>query len=138
MVRARGQPAHDVVVLGRRRQHDDPHRGEARVAPELGADLQTAHVRQVHVEEDQVGSVRLGEGERRLAVEGFDDQDPLVLERHPHELDDVGLVVGDQDRWHRARSAASAMPDGRGWGEAKLARARELDCSAEGAECPVR
>src|SRR5437870_13924009 len=54
----------------------------------------------MNVEEDQIGSHHLGVCQRRLAVEGVDHGDALVLERQADEVDHVRLVVGDQDRQH--------------------------------------
>src|SRR5262249_2742413 len=83
---------------------------EPRVLSEPGADLEPADVREVHVEEDQVGEQRFRLGKRRLTVAGVGHADAPVLEREADEIDHMRLVVGDQDRKHRVPSGASAMP----------------------------
>jgi len=104
VVRARGEAPRDVRFLRRRRQHHDLRGGESRIAAQPRADLEPAHIRQVDVEEDQLGAHRFGVGESGLAVEGVDHGDALVLERQADEIDHVRLVVGDQDRQHDDRS----------------------------------
>src|SRR5207302_9575198 len=51
----RGETARHVRHLGGGGQHDDLGRGEPRIGPEPRADLEPADVRQLDVEEDQIG-----------------------------------------------------------------------------------
>ena len=55
------------------------------------------------VEHDQGGFVRLDGIERGGAVGGGHDREAVALEVGPHEPDDLGVVVDDEDRGGRDR-----------------------------------
>jgi hypothetical protein len=97
---AGGQSASDVVLLGGRGQHHDVRARRARPLAQATADVQTVHVRQIDVEEDQLGIEVGGERERGGAVRGLHDANAIVLERDAYQFHHVRLVIGDQNGQH--------------------------------------
>ena len=59
--------------------------------------VEAAHVRQHHVEHDDVGRVFAGQRDRRRTVACGRDVPALVAQSHRHQLGEHGFVVDDQD-----------------------------------------
>src|SRR5439155_3917627 len=99
--------------VGRVPARGQDHRRRAAVRPRQPArDLEAVEVRQLHVEEDDVGS-KLSYGlDRRLAVSRLaDDVELPGLEAHPCRRAKAGVVVDDQDARH-VRILAYGSPNG--------------------------
>src|SRR5207249_7218473 len=63
------------------------------------------------VEEDDVGEILLGGGQRRGAVGRLGRLEPFGLEQGPDHTADVGLVVDEQDaRAHVANTMVNVAP----------------------------
>ena len=68
----------------------------------MAANLQTAHVGQVDIEEDELWLLAFGGGQGRRSVGGIEHPEPIIFQRDPHQFDDVRLVLDDQHRNHDA------------------------------------
>ncbi len=94
VVRAHLQAEDAVVLVAACRQHDDRH-GAA--LPQPAADLQAVHAGQHQVEDDQVGPVRGGAGERGRAVPGAVHHVSRAVQVSGDDLGDGRVVVHDQN-----------------------------------------
>ena len=81
-----------------RGEHD---RGGARLLRELACDLEPVEVREVHVEQDDVGAEPVRRLDRRVPVLGLaHDHVAVELEDAPGAAAEAGVVVDDEDRGH--------------------------------------
>jgi hypothetical protein len=90
------------MILERRHQHDRRQRGR-RIALEALADLEAVHVRQHHVEQDEIGRARRHAGERARAVEDRFHAERLAPQQAGEKRRHVLVVVDDQDPERRLR-----------------------------------
>ncbi len=95
VVPSRGEAAD--LVLGRvaRGEEDDRHSGALGAEPPR--DLEALHVRQHHVEQQQVRLEGAHRGQRVATRSGRLHPEPLEAQRHGDHVDDVRLVVDDED-----------------------------------------
>jgi hypothetical protein len=103
VVAADGQ-AGDLVlggVLGRQEQH----RGAGVARAEPAGDVEAVQVGQHHVQDDQVGAVALGGGERLQPAGGGGHLEPGQAQAGRQQLKDVGLVLDHQQQGLRLRLA---------------------------------
>ncbi len=68
------------------------------VGLELGDRLVAAHHRHHHVEDDEIGVVVAGKVDGLAAVGGLVHVVALGLEGHRDDAQDIGVVIGDDDR----------------------------------------
>ena len=96
-VRAELQALLHLGVAPLRGQHQDLEAAPARVGADVAAHLESAHPREHHVEDDEVGGLLRERVEGRLAVRRDRDLVPLALHEELEGHDDVRLVVDDED-----------------------------------------
>ena len=91
------EPGDDVLGVGLGRAQDDRRERHRRIVLDPLADLDAVDLRHHDVEQDQVGQMLLGGGERLFAVGGL--LEVVAVRAEPREQDvAVGLVVvDDQD-----------------------------------------
>ena len=94
VVAAEGE-AGDLVLGGVAGGEEQHGRVPARCA-QPPDDVEAVQVRHHHVEHDQVGAERVGQGERLLAVGGRGDLEAGEAQAGREQLEDVGLVVDDE------------------------------------------
>jgi hypothetical protein len=112
VIGARGKPTRHVLCLSRCREHDDLGPAECLALSQRSTNLDPGPIRQVDVEENEIGLKERRERQGPFAVERLEDPNPLVLKRHPNQFDNRWLVVGDQDRVHAASGAqAECQPE---------------------------
>jgi hypothetical protein len=94
-----------LFVAGR--QHDDR---EARAGADAPADLEPVHPRQPKVEHDETHRVTRELCQRLLAGAHGDDPMAVALQRDPHHVADVDLVLDDEHRAHPGPSLSAPRP----------------------------
>ena len=101
LVRALGVTAQHVVRLLARRQHDhgDPRGAVVRSHPPR--ELQTVHVRHVHVGDDEVGGLRANRFQSLPAVVRHADLIPVARQPGRQQLADLLLVIDEEDAFSR-------------------------------------
>ena len=100
--------AADGVEFARRGDHDDPD--PVAIGPQPLQHLQTRHVRQVDIEQDQVGAEFM-RGDQRLAAGARHSDDSVAvhpLDEAAVDLGDHEVVVDDQHVTHRCGPPAGA------------------------------
>src|SRR5690606_17500285 len=106
VVRAGAQSDHLVDFLGARREHDDRQAGA--LLAELAAQVQPAHPRQHHIEDEQIGRVGVGGVESGHAVTGEPDLVAFRLEPIAERGRHRRIVLHDQDPIHSGSSRGEA------------------------------
>ena len=99
-----------VRLLGAGGQHDDRH---VAVAAEGPGNVQAVELGEGEVEDDQVGVAAAGDLQGLLPVTGGEDLETGALQVVAHQPHDVGLVVDDEHRGHRAHRRGCAGLAGR-------------------------
>ena len=89
-----------------------------RDVPGLGSMLEPVehgppvHPREADIQDDRVGLVLAGQGQPRLAVEGDDSLEPLLVRQVEQEAGELGVIVDDQeDPVAGAASAGAVVAD---------------------------
>jgi hypothetical protein len=100
IVRAELQTDQLVTLVHAGRQHDDWY---VRLLAQRPHDVESVHLRQSQVEDDQVGTLRPGDGQRVGAVAGGRQAKSGALEIVSRDLRDPRLIVHDQDVLHVRR-----------------------------------
>jgi hypothetical protein len=90
------------VVIGGGGQHHHGQRGRERILPETFEQLETAHARHHHVEQDAVRDVLTDAGDGLHRVGSLAHLIAVELEAVAQESTDRLLVVDDQDVLHEA------------------------------------
>ena len=109
-----GLEALDLVVdAGERGQHQDRRARPHHVGLEPARDLEPVDPRHHHVEDEQVGVVRLDQLQRLVAVARAQAQEAGVTERHVDHVRDGVVVLGDHDLLEEHRTALVIPPIGR-------------------------
>src|SRR5690606_4627356 len=78
-------------------EHQDARPLQALFFSNGAADLPSAQSRHHDVEDDEIGLMFLGEGERLLSIMGFDDVGAESLGASSHQAEDLKVIVGDED-----------------------------------------
>ena len=87
----------DVIGLLARREHDHRDPGRTVVSPETAGQLESVHVRHVHVGDDEVGHLRADRLERLPSVVRQRHLVPVPGEPGRQKLADLLLVVDEDD-----------------------------------------
>jgi len=120
IVRARFQPAHPILFLTARGQHDDRHIGGAVGAAQAAAHLDPRQAFHHPVEQHDVGHIFLRHQQGFLAIDRMGDVEILTLEM-PDQQFGQRCVILDQQHFctgHGPYSSAAAPPrsrSGRVW-----------------------
>jgi len=102
--RAQVQPA-DLVLLRREPgEKDDRDFTREGIGFEVAADDESARIRHVDVEQDQVGLPLAGHRHAGHAVVGRLNDDVLVIEPHLHQRVNLGRIVDDQNLVRHGRA----------------------------------
>ncbi len=100
LVGAGVEPGDHVRAVGFGGDQNDGHERQLRIGLEPAAHLDAVELRHHDVEQDEVGQMLRGGGERLLAVGGL--QQLIALRREPRHQDvAVGLVVVDDQNARR-------------------------------------
>src|SRR5579884_2322935 len=106
----------DVVGARERGEEDDRDVPRLGVALDAAAGLQAVDARHHHVEDDEVGTLRLQALQPLLAVGGGVDVVALDAQVHRDDVEEAGVIVDDED-------AAAHKAPGPGWaGRSRRAR----------------
>ena len=109
VVRAELEADDPVGLLAAGGEHDH---GELGARADPAAQLEPVRPRQHHVEHDQVGSSRLDERARIVAVACLERRVPLALEVAHDDLADDRLVVDDENGGHALDRACFRITPG--------------------------
>ena len=106
VVTADRQAGHPVLrsITRRQEHHRDPPPG----GPEAAGDLETGHVGEHHVENDEVGLALLDGGQDLAAVACLRHGEPLIAQGGRDEIQEVRLVVRDEDPCALVRRSGSS------------------------------
>ena len=77
---------------------------------ELPADVEAIEPWHLHVEQGHVGALASRHLHRHGSIGGVDDLHVRVFEREANQIDNRGLIVGDQDSHHDRLSIARGVP----------------------------
>jgi hypothetical protein len=95
VIRTQVEAADLIRILSTGRQDNDRHSGEL---PHLLRHSETIHARHHHIQEDKIRGVRLDLLQCRLSIAHPDHLIALELEVAGDQPQDLGIVVGGQDR----------------------------------------
>lgn len=106
IVSARLESGDHVGGVGLGRHHDDRNRAHR---PQGPTHLETRQTRKTEVEEDDVGVVLTELNQAGRPVTGLEHGEPLVLEREAQGETDRVVVLDEEQRMHRRKSASGRL-----------------------------